>query len=182
MTADETGKRSRPDAKATVSITESEVLVACLESQRRHILGDLEGLDEEALRRPVLPSGWTCLGLLGHLTNDVERFWLRCVVAGEQDAIDETMTDRNAWDVVAESRPDDILTAYRDEIAKSNAVLMASTLDAAPAWWPEGLFGSWRLETVREVVLHMIVETATHAGQLDAVRELIDGKQRLVIT
>src|ERR1700733_14143388 len=94
MTADETGKRSRPDVKATVSITESEMLVACLESQRRHILGDLEGLDEEALRRPVLPSGWTCLGLLGHLTNDVERFWLRCVVAGEQDAIEKKMADR----------------------------------------------------------------------------------------
>jgi Protein of unknown function (DUF664) len=179
MTDDETGKGSRPDGKA---ITEREVLVACLESQRRHILGDLDGLDEEALRRPVLPSGWTCLGLLGHLTNDVERFWLRCVVAGEQDAIDETMTDSNAWNVAADSTPADILAAYRDETAKSTAVLMASSLDATPAWWPEGLFGSWRLETVREVVLRVIVDTATHAGQLDAVRELIDGKQWLVIT
>jgi hypothetical protein len=35
---------------------------------------------------------------------------------------------------------------------------------------------------VREVVLRVIVDTATHAGQLDAVRELIDGKQWVVIT
>jgi hypothetical protein len=35
---------------------------------------------------------------------------------------------------------------------------------------------------VREIVLHVIVDTATHAGQLDAVRELIDRKQWVVLT
>ena len=30
-------------------------------------------------------------------------------------------------------------------------------------------------------MLHMIVETATHAGHLDAVREILDGHQRLVM-
>ena len=103
-------------------------------------------------------------------------------MAGEKDAIDETMTDHNAWEVGADATPNQLLDAYRDEIAKSTAVLMSASLDAAPAWWPEGLFGSWRPETVREVVLRVIVDTATHAGQLDAVRELIDGKQWVVLT
>jgi Protein of unknown function (DUF664) len=31
----------------------------------------------------VLPSGWTCLGLVQHLALDVERFWFREIVAGE---------------------------------------------------------------------------------------------------
>jgi hypothetical protein len=31
-------------------------------------------------------------------------------------------------------------------------------------------------------VLHVLVETATHAGHLDAVRELIDGRKWLVLT
>jgi uncharacterized damage-inducible protein DinB len=170
------------DVKATVPSAEREVLLACLDDQRQHVLGDLEGLDEEALRRPVLPSAWSCLGLLGHLTNDVERFWFRCVVAGEQDAIAETMSVSNAWEVAADRSAADVLGAYRDEITKSNAIIASLRLDAAPAWWPEGLFGSWTLETMREILLHVIVDTATHAGQLDAVRELIDGKQRLVIT
>ena len=34
----------------------------------------------------------------------------------------------------------------------------------------------------QQVVLHLIVETAAHAGHLDAVRELLDGKQWVVIT
>jgi len=163
-------------------MTERDLLVARLENQRRHVLGDLEGLDEEALRRPVLPSGWNCLGLLGHLTNDVERFWFRCVVAGEQRAIAETMSERNAWDVGADSKVDDVVAGYRDEIAKSAAIIASSSLDDPPAWWPEELFGSRIYNTVREVVLHVIIETATHAGQLDAVRELIDGKQWLVLS
>jgi Protein of unknown function (DUF664) len=35
---------------------------------------------------------------------------------------------------------------------------------------------------VREVILHVTTETAVHAGHLDAVRELIDGRQWLVLT
>jgi hypothetical protein len=38
---------------------ETELLLGQLRAQRRHVLGILEGLDEEALRRPVLPSGWS---------------------------------------------------------------------------------------------------------------------------
>ena len=37
--------------------TESKMLLAYLNAQRKHVIGILEGLDEEALRRPVLPSG-----------------------------------------------------------------------------------------------------------------------------
>jgi len=63
-------------------IEESRALLSSLSDQRDHVLGILEGLSEEALRRPVLPSGWTCLGLVRHLTIDVERFWFRSIVAG----------------------------------------------------------------------------------------------------
>src|SRR5262245_60649970 len=38
---------------------ESGVLLASLNSQRDHVLGILDGLSEEDLRRPVLPTGWT---------------------------------------------------------------------------------------------------------------------------
>jgi hypothetical protein len=33
-----------------------------------------------------------------------------------------------------------------------------------------------------EVLLHVITETACHAGHLDAARELIDGRQWIVLT
>jgi hypothetical protein len=37
------------------------------------------------------------------------------------------------------------------------------------------------MDTTGEVILHVVVETATHAGHLDAVRELVDGRQWMVL-
>ena len=92
------------------------------------------------------------------------------------------MSERNAWDVGADSKVDDVVAGYRDEIAKSAAIIASSSLDDPPAWWPEELFGSRIYNTVPRGGVHVIIETATHAGQLDAVRELIDGKQWLVLS
>jgi hypothetical protein len=72
---------------------ETKTLLSCLSAQRNHVLGILAGLDDDALRRPVLPSGWNCLGLVGHLTFDVERFWFCGAVAAEQSVIDELPGD-----------------------------------------------------------------------------------------
>jgi hypothetical protein len=65
--------------------TELDALKGALDRQREHVLGTLEGLAEEDLRRPVLPSGWSCLALLRHLSLDVERFWFPGVIAGDPD-------------------------------------------------------------------------------------------------
>ncbi|MFB7715796.1 DUF664 domain-containing protein, partial [Streptomyces sp. NPDC056105] len=62
---------------------ELDALKGALDRQREHVVGILAGLSEEDLRRPVLPSGWSCLALLRHLTLDVERFWFSGVIAGE---------------------------------------------------------------------------------------------------
>jgi Protein of unknown function (DUF664) len=46
---------------------QTQVLSQFLDEERDHVLGIPEGLSEEQLRRPVLPSGWNCLGLVKHL-------------------------------------------------------------------------------------------------------------------
>ncbi len=61
-------------------------------------------------------------------------------------------------------------------------IISAIDVDTAPAWRPEDLFGSFRLDDLREIMLHVITETACHAGHLDAVRELIDGRRWMVLT
>ena len=158
---------------------ESQALVSSLADQRDHVLGILEDLSEEDLRRPILPSRWTCAGLVHHLTIDVERFWFRAVVAGEPMPDDEP---DNAWQVPADLTGAAVLDAYRREIELADAVIAATSPDSAPVWWPEDLFGSWRLGDLREILLHVIAETATHAGHLDAAREFIDGRQWIVLT
>jgi hypothetical protein len=156
-------------------------LLAALNDQRGHVQGIVEGLAEEDLRRAVLPSGWTFLGLINHLALDVERFWFRTVVGGQRAAIDELAATADAWQVDPQVPAHRILDLYREQIDLANTVITATATDAALAWWPQGLFGDWRLRNHREVLLHVITETACHAGHLDAGRELIDGRQWLVL-
>ena len=160
-------------------VDEKDLLLATLGGQRNHILGILEGLSEHDLRRPVLPSGWSCLGLVHHLAVDVERFWFRAVMAGEQV---ELHSGDGGWRVPADVPAPAVLDLYRDEVRRSDAVAEQRTLEAGPAWWPIELFPDLPVRDLRRVLLAVITETATHAGHLDAVRELIDGRAWLVLT
>lgn len=154
-------------------------LLSSLNAQREHVLGILNGLSEEELRRPVLPSGWTCLGLVQHLAHDVEEFWFRRVVAGETAEDDDD--EASAWQVSPEIPPETVFSDYPRQIERADAIIAATPLDAAPAWWPD-FFGDFRLDDLHAIIVHVITETATHAGHLDAVRELIDGRTWLILT
>ncbi|HLJ67269.1 MAG TPA: DinB family protein [Chloroflexota bacterium] len=160
---------------------EKGVLVAYLNAQRRHVLEILEGLADEDMHRAVLPSGWTPVGLVNHLALDDERFWFQAVVAGEQSAIESIENESDSWKVSPDTPASDIVDLYRQEIERSNAVIASTPLDTAPAWWPD-FFGTFRLDNLRDVLLHVITETACHAGHADAARELIDGKRWMVLT
>jgi hypothetical protein len=156
-------------------------LHTALAEQRHHVLGIVSGLSEADLRRPALPSGWSCLGLVNHLALDVELFWFRAVMAGDRAAISALADVGNAWQVGPEVAASTVIDRYRHETARASEIIEAVSLDAAPAWWPNDLFGSWRLSSNLEVLLHVLTETACHAGHLDAARELLDGEQWLVL-
>ena len=95
-----------------------------------------------------------------------------CVSASD----DETKAEA-AWQVPADTPAAAVLDAYRQEIERANAVIAATPLDQPPAIWPTEIWPTWRLPDLRAVILHVITETACHAGHLDAARELIDGRQ-----
>jgi len=160
---------------------ETEELLYFLDMQRNHVLGILEGLSEEQLRRPVLPSGWTCLGMVKHLALADEHYWFRSIVGGEP--LDFFPEGPNAeWQVPPEESDQDVFGLYRDEIDHSNAIIAATPLDMAPRQ-PDPRWKEWGIEfpDLRFIMLHMIKETACHAGHLDAVREIIDGRQWIVM-
>jgi hypothetical protein len=127
----------------------------------------------------VLPSGWSCAGLVHHLVLDVERFWFRNVMAGVPVPGDQP---DHGWTVPDGMSGAGVLDLYRRETQLADAVIAATPLDSPPAWWPEGQFGSWRLHDARGILFHVIGETACHAGHLDAAREIIDGHQWIVLT
>jgi uncharacterized damage-inducible protein DinB len=159
---------------------ETQAMLDCLQNQRAHVLGILEGLTDGEHRQPMLPSGWSILGLVHHLAVDVERFWFREVVAGEiLPGSDNAAV--SAWEVAPTTPVASVLDSYRVEIERANVIVASTSLDAEPRVWPD-FFGEWRLADLRAVLLHVIAETACHAGHLDAARELIDGRTWLKLT
>jgi hypothetical protein len=170
------------DSSAEMS-GEISALLNALSDPRSHVLAAIDGLGDEALRSPMFPSGWSCLGLINHLSFDVELFWFQGVVAGDPEVIAVLLgSTGSAWNVGSQLSAHDVLERYRRHTEQSNSIIASTSLDATPAWWPEDRFGSFRIDTVRGIVLHVLSETAAHAGHLDIARELIDGKQHVVQT
>jgi uncharacterized damage-inducible protein DinB len=150
-------------------------LSAFLAAQRRAVLDIVDGLDEDALRRTVLPSGWTPLGLIEHLGH-AERFWFQYILTGQISELPWPESTEEADDApfTTEHPVDAVLAFYRDQCARGDAALAAAPLDRAPrseipSWMPPDT------HNVRTVLLHMIEETARHAGHADLIREAIDG-------
>jgi hypothetical protein len=112
--------------------------------------------------------------MVNHLAVSVERFWLRGVVAGEPIGL---MEDADAaWQVDPSVRADALFDLYRQEIELANAIIAATSLDGEPAAWPYEMSPERWFSDLRGVLHHVITETACHAGHLDAVREILDGR------
>jgi uncharacterized protein DUF664 len=67
-----------------------------------------------------------------------------------------------------------ILQFYRDQFERSRAIAAKASLDDLASEWPADRPPEKR-PNLRWIYIHMIEETARHAGHLDVVRELIDG-------
>ena len=156
--------------------TKSELL-ELLDSKRAHVVEQMRALPVEARHQSHVPSGWTPRGLIRHLTLDVERVWFRAVMAGEPVEIPQGY---DGWTAPENQSDEDLVEQYANECRLATAAVSDLELDTQPAWWFEGS-GNPPYSSLREVLLHVIVETATHAGHLDICRELVDGGQRLVI-
>jgi len=136
-------------------------------------------LDAEAMaRRSVPPSTLSLLGLVRHLA-DVERYWFRQVLAGE-DAPARYRAEDNpdgAFDG-AVGDPDKVVeawAAWREDVAFSERFLAgAPNLELVGSYdRREGERGEINL---RMVLVHMIEEYARHCGHADLLRERIDGR------
>jgi uncharacterized damage-inducible protein DinB len=153
----------RPDEAAPAD--EAMMAREWLDHLRRSVLYKLEGLDGEQLRWRPAP-GANSLGSIAVHLGYAERLWVRAVFAGEP--IDLSFRAR-MFDLPDGWSSDDVADFYRAETAAVDAVLDAATsFDQRSA-------ADFRPTTLRWVVLHLIEETARHAGHMDITRELLDG-------
>jgi uncharacterized damage-inducible protein DinB len=148
---------------------EKQSLHVSLDRHRDAVLWKLEGLDEEQARRPMTPSGTSLLGLVKHL-GAVEYGWF-CETFGRESEPMPFDEDDESADLRAEPHETtaDIVAFYgRARAAADRVIDELAVEDVGTAWFGDAVSLRW-------VLIHMVEETARHAGHMDVVRELIDG-------
>ena len=148
---------------------EKTSLRAALDRHRDVIVWKVEGLDDEALRRPMTPSGTNLLGMVQHLAA-VEYGWFCETFGFPMEPLPFDMDDPEAdMRVAPDVSTAEVLAFYDRARAAADAAIEATDLVA------EGTAWSGEKVSMRWVLIHMLEETARHAGHFDILRELIDG-------
>jgi uncharacterized damage-inducible protein DinB len=146
---------------------ERTTLLAFLNYLRGRVAAKLAGLTEEQARTPGVPSGTSLLGLVKHLAR-VDLNWIVWGYAG---------TDVPPWDHNAAPTADDtveaLLAAYRSAAERCDEIVLAcDDLDRPGVRSVRDGMGP---PSMRWILVHLIEETARHAGHADIIREQLDG-------
>jgi hypothetical protein len=159
--------------------SETDALLQFLDEQRAAVLAIIEGLDDELLTGKVLPFGWSPIGLIEHLGH-AERFWFQLVATGSAADLpwDDTSVMPDPNPLATSRSPQVVLSFYREQCRVANDVLRSTPLTTPPVG-PIGDATDDEVPDLRWIALHMIEETARHAGHLDIVRQLLDGQTGL---
>jgi uncharacterized damage-inducible protein DinB len=148
-------------------------------AQARYVLRlTAHGLTDDQARQASTRSQLTVGGLIKHVAY-TERGWIDTVLQRKRPA---ESPDADAYDQHFHFGPEDTLEgvfAFYDEVAEETASVIAGIEDLGQAvpvpqdepWFPKDI-EAW---SVRWVLLHLIQETARHAGHADLVREHVDG-------
>jgi uncharacterized damage-inducible protein DinB len=153
---------------------ERDQLLAFLEQQRKVLRLTAYGLSDVQARMAPSVSPLTIGGLVKHVTK-VESHWID-IVLGRTAPPDEDGYDQG-FSLADDETLSGILDDYDQVAARTDEVVGGLSVEAAVPvpqgvpWFPSDI-EAW---TLRWVLLHMIEETARHAGHADIVRESIDG-------
>jgi hypothetical protein len=155
-----------PDRRTPLNLTgEKETLLEFLDYLRESLVLKVEDLNEESARKSTVPTGTSLLGLVKHLTR-VEVAWFQFAFAGLDPLISPEAIEPT--DTVASA-----VGSYRTATVANNGIVndchSLDQLCARALTTPEPLSLRWLL-------VHMVEETARHAGHADILREQIDGQ------
>lgn len=148
---------------------EKTSLHASLDRHRDAVMWKIEGLDDEQLRRPMTPSGTSLLGLVKHLAA-VEYGWFCSTFGRETEPLpfDDDDPEADLRVTPAETVAGVVAFYGRARRAADGVIHELDVDDLGTAWFGDQVSMRW-------VLIHMVEETARHAGHMDIVRELIDG-------
>jgi hypothetical protein len=151
---------------------ERELLTGFLDWYRGVGEHKVEGLSLDDATRVMTPSGLSPLGIVKHL-GWVEQSWFRRRFAGEDLAIPWTDDDPDAdFRIEPGETVESVVTFYRESIEHARRVTTRASLDDVSA----SASPHYGFVSLRWILVHMLEETARHAGHLDLMREEIDGR------
>jgi uncharacterized damage-inducible protein DinB len=141
---------------------ERHTVLALLQYQRSSIVKKVHGLSDESARRPMVGTGTSLLWLVKHLTR-AEGVWICRRFAGQDIELPSDAV--GPGDTV-----DGVVAAYRLAWARTERAIGGADLgDTCRA------VGDEAPVNLRWVLMHLLEETARHAGHADILREMIDG-------
>jgi uncharacterized damage-inducible protein DinB len=141
---------------------ERELLLRWLAFLRGAVIRKADGLGDEDARWTPDGKLISLIGIVNHLTG-VEWRWIDGGMLGR-----DTTKRADEYEPGPELTLEAALAAYREQAGATDTVVRSMPSLAAPCEWGEGTDLRW-------VLLHLINETARHAGHADATRELLDG-------
>jgi uncharacterized damage-inducible protein DinB len=159
--------------------TETDGLLAFLDHQREAVRYACFGLTEEQARATPAPSSLSLGGLVKHLEWG-ERTWLARIterpLPGDSDPAAALTDYMGTFQLNPDETLAEMLAAYQSAAAETDRAVrgcadLGRKVPLPPAPWLPDSGGC----TVRWVLLHLIEETARHAGHADLLREALDG-------
>jgi uncharacterized damage-inducible protein DinB len=143
---------------------ERELLLSWLGYLRGAVVRKMAGLTDKQARWTPDGALISLLGIVSHLTN-VEWRWIDGGMLGEQVSRSE-----QEFAPGPELTADQAVAAYHVRAIRTDAVVRSTRSLTEPCDR-----GDDKTRDLRWVLLHLINETARHAGHADATRELLDG-------
>src|SRR6195952_4231600 len=142
-------------------------LDAFVEDYRNAIEATLDGLTEEQVRRRLVPSATTLLGLLKHLTW-MQRVWFEeCVGGTSRRELGLVQTPDESFRLADAAPTPPVTGASREACATAGAAAADLPLDAVVTGHRTGP------RTLRWVYLQVLRELAQHCGHADILREQV---------
>ena len=168
------GVNAAPTPMVTGTGSEREVLESFLDFHRGVIVRKIADLPDAAVRRRLVSSQTTLAGLLRHLAV-TERQWFQQVLSSQPAPVGERANDPDtSWVVSGAQTVLHLVASYEQECARSREATAGRELDETVR---HPILGEVSL---RWIYVHMIEETARHAGHADILRELTDGATGVV--
>jgi uncharacterized damage-inducible protein DinB len=155
-------------------------LIETLDKHRGFLRFTVRNLtDEQAVGRPTA-SALTLAGIVKHVA-ETESTWTRFIEQGPAAFGDASI---ESWKSQWELQPGETLAsvlAHYEEVARHTDELIATLpdLDADHALPPAPWFEKGARWSARRALVHILAETAQHAGHADILRESIDGQKTM---